>query len=350
MHKVKGQLEQRIQIAMRTSVSRIIINWGNYGSGKTHAAVYFSRTNRLEEISTEVGTSNALSIKLNLPRTSKDIVQAFWRALLGQLSFSSLIQDIHRLRETFTQVDDFEAVISALANDNVIQQLFVQLADIKQDDLPLLESYLYGDSTKSTLGKLNLPIGIGDDEQVVNLISTLFNCLTYNKQIYSTVLLWVDEFEDIDTLSKANADRFTSFLRQLIDKTPNNLTLFLNFTPKRFMNIEDLSVYMGEALLSRAGVRISFDEPTLEESKEYLSELLNNPKFRTKGTGITNKFYPFSHEVATYVLQHIGRRSIRRINEAFSIILELALVEGEQPEITVPFVEKIKGEIIAWEN
>ena len=265
MHGVKTQLEKRIQIAMRTSASRIIINWGAYGSGKTHAATYFTRTDRLKKISQELNVAEAMSIKVSLPRISKDVVQAFWRALLGQLSFKKIVVDIHQLSDRLQPLGDFETVIASLANDNAIEQLFVQLGKIEEDDIELLENYeryLYGDSTKATLNKLGLPLGIADDEQVVNLISTLFNCLTYEKQQYSTVLLWIDEFEDIDTLNKTSADRFTTFLRQLIDKTPNNITLFLNFTPKRFLNIEDLSVYMGDALLSRAGVRVSFEEPT----------------------------------------------------------------------------------------
>jgi len=353
MHGVKAQLEKRIRIAMRTSASRIIINWGAYGSGKTHAATYFTRTDRLKKISQELNVAEAMSIKVSLPRTSKDVVQAFWRALLGQLSFKKLVEDIHQLSDRLQPLGYFETVVASLANDNAIEQLFVQLGKIEKDDTELLENYeryLYGDSTKATLNKLGLPLGIADDEQVVNLISTLLNCLTYEKQQYSTVLLWIDEFEDIDTLNKTSADRFTTFLRQLIDKTPNNLTLFLNFTPKRFLNIEDLSVYMGDALLSRAAVRVSFEEPTIEEAVNYVDELLNHHIYRIDDVKESNRFYPFSADAIEYVLRNIGRHSIRKINEAFSIILELALLAEKQPEIGIPFVDSISNEIIAWER
>lgn len=353
MNDVKEQLEKRVKISMRTSTSRIVINWGDYGSGKTHAATYFTRTNRLSEIAKELHVAKARSIKVNLPRTSKDVVQAFWRTLLGQLSFRSIVEDIQNLREKLQPTEGFESVISALANDNVVEQLFVQLSELDLDDAESLEDYeryLYGDSTKTTLKKLDLPLGLTDDEQVVNLISTLFNCLSYQKGIYSAIILWIDEFEDIDTLNKSGADRFTTFLRQLIDKTPNNLTLFLNFTPKRFLNIEDLSVYMGEALLSRAGVRISFEEPSIEEAINYVDELLNLEHHRIDSTSSSNRYHPFSNDVIEHVLQNIGRRSIRKINEAFSIILELALIEEKSPEIDIAFVDSISDEIIAWEN
>jgi hypothetical protein len=167
------------------------------------------------------------------------------------------------------------------------------------------------------------------------------------KKIYSAILLWIDEFEDIDTVNKSSVDRFTAFLRQLIDKTPNHLNIFLNFTPKRFLSIEDLSVYLGDALLSRAKLKIHFDAPSVDEAKDYLKALLNHPHYRTEET--ENKFYPFSEELVKYVLKHIGRLSIRKINEVFSIILEMALIE-EVEDITIDFVNTVKEEIISWED
>jgi hypothetical protein len=183
----------------------------------------------------------------------------------------------------------------------------------------------------------------------VNLVSTMFNCLTYEQKIYSEIFLWIDEFEDIDTLNKSVGDRFTSFLRQLLDKTPNNLTIFLNFSPKRFTNIEDLSIYLGEALWRRTRLKIHFAEPSIEEAIDYLKELLNHPRFRgDQDLDEENVFYPFSEDIVKYVLKNVGRLSIRKINEVFSIILELALIE--EKNIGIDFINSIKEEIISWEG
>ncbi|GAK59227.1 hypothetical protein U27_06204 [Candidatus Vecturithrix granuli] len=366
MDKLKTELENRIRMSMRTSASRIIINWGNYGSGKTHAANYFSRTPRLKELSDEISVAPAKSIKVNLPRASKDIVQAFWRALLGQIEFDFIVKDFNRLRQLFPS--DYKRIINVNANDSIVAELFTEIATIylnkknqtqismdlgipDQEKIDDIKNYLYGDKTKATLTSLNFPTGIiEDDEQVVNLLSTMFNCLSYEKKIYSEIFLWIDEFEDIDTVNKSAADRFTTFLRQLIDKTPNHLTIFLNFTPKRFLNIEDLSIYLGEALLSRARLKIYFAEPTLEESIDYLEVLLNHPVFRDKeDVNNENNLYPFSEDIVKYVLRNIGRLSMRKINEVFSIILELALIQ-EVETLSIEFVNSIKEEIISWEG
>ena len=85
MHEVKESIEKRIKIAMRTQPSRIVLNWGSYGSGKTHAALYFSKTDRLQELSTELNVSAAKSIKITLPRSSNNIVQEFLRSFFGSI-------------------------------------------------------------------------------------------------------------------------------------------------------------------------------------------------------------------------------------------------------------------------
>jgi hypothetical protein len=91
-------------------------------------------------------------------------------------------------------------VISAVSSDGVITELFQTIIDTKED-FSSIESYLFGDSTKGTLTKIGLPAGLKDDEQIVNLLSTYISTITYKKLSFSAFLLWIDEFEDIDTLS-----------------------------------------------------------------------------------------------------------------------------------------------------
>jgi hypothetical protein len=81
-----------------------------------------------------------------------------------------------------------------------------------------------------------------------------------------------------------------------------------------------------------------------------LKKLLNHPHFRNEqDVDNENLLYPFSEDIVKYVLRNIGRLSIRKINEVFSIILELALIDGVD-NITVDFVDSIKDEIISWEG
>lgn len=341
---LKKKIDDRIKFAMRTSPSRIVINWGRYGSGKTHAANYYSKK-RSVEISEELKLQPAINIKLVLPRTSKDPVQSFLRSFLGQISLEKIKRDFTLLLEQF-EADEVTKIIESVSNDNVISEVFKKIISADSADVfNSIEGYLFGDSTKGTLNSLSLPSGLKDDEQVVNFLSTYINCVTYEKRVYSSFILWLDEFEDIDSLNKISQDRFTTFLRQLFDKTPNNFLLFLNFTPKTFYNVEDLSITLGEALTTRAKLQIVFEPAKLDEAKDYIQELLNNSCYRDLPAGFT----PFTEEAVEYILKNIGILSVRKINEVFSLILEMALL-AETGEITKTFVDASKDEIISWEG
>jgi len=344
MSEVKNKLEKRIKLSMRTRPSRIVLNWGGYGSGKTHASLYFSKTKRLEEIASLLDSSKSKSIKITLPRTSNDIVQAFLRSFLGQYSLEEIHGDFKELENKFEK-EKLVEMIETFSNDNSIADVFKKFIelDLGSDDFDKLKDYIYGDKTKSTLNYLGLPLGLTNDEQITNFLATIINCITYEKNLYSSFIIWLDEFEDIDTVKKSLADRFTTFLRQFIDKTPNNLIMFLNFTQKAFMDIEDLSIYLGEALASRAKVKIDFENPTIDEAVSYVKEL--SEIYKIEGEDL-----PFdSDETLKYILEHIGNLTTRKINETFSIILEMALIE-EKEQINREFVDSIQEEIIAWEE
>lgn len=347
MSEVKNKIEQRIKIATLTKPSRIVLNWGSYGSGKTHASLYYSKTDRLKEITDENNVSAAKSIKITLPRSTSNIVQEFFRSFLGQYSLEDIYYDFKEVENSFDK-ETLISIINAHSNDNSIAEVLKKLIEIESvdsEDFNKLKSYIYGDTTKATLNHLGLPLGLNNDEQIANFMATVISCITYEKKYYSTFIIWLDEFEDIDTVSKNLVDRFTTFLRQFIDKTSNNLLLFLNFTQKTFLTVEDLSLFLGEALTSRTKATIDFANPTLEESIIYVKELCSNSLFKVEGADS-----PFdSDETIKHVLSNIGNLNARKINESFSIVFEMALIMQVE-KITQDFINDISDEIIAWDN
>lgn len=342
MKEVKSKLEKRIQIALATQPSKIIINWGSYGSGKTHAALYFSKTNRLEELTTKNKKAKAKSIKITLPRASNNIVQEFLRSFLGQYSLEEIYNDFIEIEKDLSK-DKLITMIDTFSNDTIIADVFKNLLDADEDEHFIkLKNYIYGDSAKSTLNYLELPYGLTNDEQIANFLATIINCITFEKKHYSSFFIWLDEFEDIDTINKNLQDRFTTFMRQFIDKTPNNFTFFINLTEKAFMDISDLSMYLGEALMSRAKTQIDFERPSIDEAKEYVQELF-------KSTLTAGKNVPIDDNTIEYILTNIGNLTARSINESFSIILEMALFENKDI-IDKAFIDEIRDEIISWDE
>lgn len=345
--ELKAKIEQRILFSMKTSPSRIVLNWGRYGSGKTHAANFYTRTSRINDLATENSANPAKSVKINLPRTSKDPVQSFFRSFLGQIGLQKIKEDFDKLVDILNEDESVNDIIDVNSNDSIISELFkLIISEGIDDDFNSIEAYLFGDNTKGTLGKLGLPSGLKDDEQIVNFLSTYFNCITFEKRVFSSFILWIDEFEDIDTLNKQSQDRITTFLRQLFDKTPNNFLLFLNFTPKTFFNVEDLSITLGEALTTRAKIHINFEAPTVDTAVNYIRNLISFELSDSDG----NELGPFVDEqVVRHVLERIGNLSVRKVNEVFSLILELAIL-SDTSNIDVGFVNSIREEIPSFEN
>lgn len=113
------------------------------------------------------------------------------------------------------------------------------------------------------------------------------------------------------------------------------------------MDVEDLGEYLQEAVKSRIKERIEFNMPNSLELKKYLEELLNNPLYRDEPCTGSQRFYPFEEDVIDQVIKDLGNTSLRRYNEAFSLLLENAIYDGKK-NIDIAYYDDIKSEIIGW--
>jgi len=62
--ELREKFENRIKKSIQIPNSSLILNWGDYGSGKTHAAKYFSQTNVLEKIANDKSIPFTININL----------------------------------------------------------------------------------------------------------------------------------------------------------------------------------------------------------------------------------------------------------------------------------------------
>ena len=337
--KLKAQFEKRIKRSIRIPNSSLVLNWGEYGSGKTHAARFFSKKSVLEKIAGD--GSIPYSMVLPLPK-GKEPVIAIFTAVIDKLQFKLI-------REQFDKSDiDIAQVVEAITENTLIQSVLKAIFNSDDNDLDLLRKYLYGNVTKSELSGLNkygILRQLSSDTDYTKLLAGLFTCLTYKKQVYSSIIIWLDEFEDLAILSSSNIDKTNNFLREVIDNTPDNLLIFLNLTQSSLFGVEDLGQYVYESVRSRIKERISFDLPSNDEFKEYIKSLL--AYFRIEGEH--QGFFPFEEETIDEVLRVQTNASLRKVNEDLSLLLELAEMEDECP-ITKSFYEDNKGDIIGWKE
>jgi len=336
--EVKGKIENRIIRSIQVPNSSLILNWGEYGSGKTHAARYFNKASVLQKLA---GTNSLpFSLDISFPK-SKQPIWDIYTQIVDKLN-------ITELREQLTNKDVKVADIVNSITDNLFISNVLKLMFDDTVDATLFKGFLYKttfkDADLKSFAKDGVQRMFSTDNDYTEFLAALFSLITYQKQAYSCVILWIDEFEDISILNSVNINVVNNFLRTIIDKTPNNLLMFLNLTQSAMMDLSDLSEYLQEAVKNRVKERIELNMPKAIDLKIYLKELLNNPINRDNEL---DDYFPFDEQVIDKLIDDLGAVSLRRFNEAFSLLLENAAFENKD-NIDVTYYENIKDEIIGW--
>lgn len=335
--EIKSKIERRIIRTIKIPNSSLVLNWGEYGSGKTHAARYFNKKSVLKDISG--GRPSPYSMVFSLPK-GKEPVYDIYISIIDELRIKE-IRTFFNDKETI----DIEGVINNIGNNTQIQSV---LKTIFNDDVSedLVKSYLYGNINAKELKSLNdygIYRKLNNDTDYTKLISGLFNSLTHEKIIFSSVIMWIDEFEDIAVLSNSNIDKANNFLREVLDNTPNNLLIFINLTQTALMGAEDLGEYIYESVRTRIKEKNNFEIPSRQSFDLYLKEILKYYQVSDKGD-----YFPFSEDTIEYLLDKLEDKSIRRFNDAFSLLLEIADLDKAVIPISKNFLEENEKDII-WD-
>jgi hypothetical protein len=336
--ELKKKLENRIKRSIFIPNSSLVLNWGEYGSGKTHASRYFNKTDVLRELSD--GTRLPFSLNISFPKSKQPVLDIYTQII-----------DKIEIRELREQISNSKIdVLSTLdlVTDNPFIRDVVKLMIDDTIDATKFKGYLHGTTVTvndlKTFANFGVYRKLAGENDYIELLAALFSFITYDKKPYSCIILWMDEFEDISILNSTGISSVNNFLRTIIDKTPNNLLMFLNLTQSAMMDVEDLGAYLYESVKQRIKETIELTLPTKEELKEYLCELLNNSIFRDTPR---NDFFPFEEKVVDKIISDLGNVSLRRFNEAFSLLLENALFENKDI-IDVAYYDTMRNEVIGW--
>ncbi len=95
MNELKQKFHKNIKKSIINSSSKILVNYGNYGSGKTHSAEYFSSNNNFDFILDK----NIISIKFDFPKNSKNITEHLFQSFLGIYGVENIIQDLRDIEK-----------------------------------------------------------------------------------------------------------------------------------------------------------------------------------------------------------------------------------------------------------
>src|SRR5690606_4938865 len=86
---IKNKFERRIERSIRIPNSSLVLNWGEYGSGKTHAARYFNKKEVLQEIADRARKPIPYSMVISLPK-GKDPVYSIYMSIIDKINIEDL--------------------------------------------------------------------------------------------------------------------------------------------------------------------------------------------------------------------------------------------------------------------
>lgn len=332
--ETKNKFDRRIRRIINLPNSVIALNWGEYGSGKTHAARYFSKEDVLQAFCPAEQMVLPLSIVINFP-SNKNSVKELFTSIVDKLDFCFIHQKM---------MNKQNPINASSITDSKFAQKVIDYLSCTSFDGDLYMKYLYGSLTAKEKEKLGFLRSIETDNDIIDIIAALFSFLTENK-VYSAIILWIDEFEHIASLSSSNINSINNFIKILFDKTPNRLLLMINLTLSAMGDRDDLTSYLHDAVKSRIKEYIEFSIPTPEQLIDYLYDILNIYRINE----MNNSLFPFDEDLINHLITELGDVSLRKFNEALSSLIENALYDDKE-SIDMAYFEQIKTEIIGWQN
>lgn len=355
---LRERLEGIIETSLSTSPSRIIINWGDWGSGKTHAMNYLSselfRKRVQEKLKAKV---DFLSCAFYLPKPTSlgSMAELLYQEIVSRITVESLHHRMVLIRkelidrgyEELQVRKEIMDYIQRLSRRTDFAEVFTRLIGKRLTES--VKRFLLGGRLTSTeLKELGVIREIESLSDMLDAISLFTQLLTQPfeevSEQYLETFIWIDESEALRHIGARDVFIFRNFIRDLLDYAPSDVTVFLNFSlspGEPYSTVED---QLGRAVISRVDENVEFPLMTkTNECLDYISELLQH--FRT--TPKRNRFLPFSKEAVDYIIgERIKKGWLpRELNNSFSKALEIGVAKNRKV-LDVDFLRKNEKTIL----
>jgi len=365
--ELKQKLNRILRQSLIVSPSRLIVCLGDWGTGKTHAGRYFTHAENIKRIVEELRVKPPLPIFVTLPRPLKAgrAIMELYESILENITFDRLLNGV---RKVFRQINNFyvqkgrseeEALILTrkafveITESEDLAEIFIRLASTtQQSERLIIKKYLWGQESPTERGQLRVATSIDSLTAVLRALGAMFRLLTFYGEIcpepvYSEIFLWIDEMEGMLDLKAGDTVSILTFLRDIMDYVPNNLTVLLNIT-MRGAEIRDIEALLGPSVFERITEIVEFTEFINQElALNFVKELLNNDEFRPKEfrEKCPDEFYPFTKEALHLIIERTPNLTPRRLNDNCSSVLEMAchrgLIKSVGDRIDVEFVREV---------
>lgn len=289
----KTKFDSIITNALQSEESSVVLNISRYGGGKTHTSFYYSNPLNIPEFS---GIEKPLSVSVLTPKRGENAPWELYTKIIEELGVGQIVSMVAVMRDSLGDNQGL-LTLSEWTRSEDLGRILWLLAD-KNDDVSFgAEQLLLGENPTSKL-KNSLRIrrglqGLSDVAQVLSAVVKLFSEFDSNgkRTRPRKIFIWLDELESLVYYTSKQYRPFTQALRELIDRTPKNLCLIMNFSFAEPSDVSNLEILIGEALLDRVTAQFVFEEAAEDDAIEYVKELLGH--FRTNGFN-GDALYPFT--------------------------------------------------------
>jgi len=326
-----------------TETSRVCtLNRGQWGVGKTHAASFFS--NKLNLPDFEDKYSKVYSYIIESPKETNKAFIDFFNRVVNAVTFNEIKQCVSLCRQLAGDKVLEENILQMTKNEDVAHVL----SRINDDNLLMSKTYLNGGGTATDLKKLGVAKKLITTHEFAVVLSGIFYVLinsgTSKNKPFNRLILWIDEMEDLVYFPTRHYRPFTQALRDVIDKTTDHFTLFLNFTFTEPEDLASIETVLGEAIMSRINQHIIFGQSQENDVQLYLKELLADNR-TGKGPYPSPETYPFGRDTFNMVVKACVSHTPRYINKFCDKLLRQIvddpdIVGKNKPIVTSELVEK----------
>jgi len=345
--EVKGQLNELFVEALASPQTQVVLARGEYGSGKTHAAMYTRRRDYLDDFVQIQRIKDIDMYYVQLPKEPEHADELLYRDILEAVQFRRLRQFMraivaaetpHGALEKLQDLSHSETMGRALwllgfDPEYLEQKNALQESDALSEQQKLLERFFFSQATRRELKQLGLSRDIKSTQDRFHILASVFQCIIGLAPIeaieqHRRVILWIDEMEDLIGYPSRYHRSFLRGLRDFMDTLPNYFTIFMNFSLASFDYAKGIEVVTGADFLDRVTHQIHFKEPSEEEALEYVLDLLHF--YRTDDPtvhGLPNT-YPFDHSALLILLTDLRSRIPHDINQRCADVITAAFQQG----------------------
>lgn len=322
------------------SLRLCVLNRGRFGAGKTHAARYFFERHASRR--NEGLYVRLIPIVIESPKQPQKAFVDLANRLLNAVTFRRIAQASQNLRELIGEEALFAKLLEATGSEDIATVLCAF------DESKSLSSraFLLGGGTVKELRELRVAKRLTVDHEfalaVVGVLTLLIHGQSKDRPTVSRVVLWLDEMEDLVYFPTRYYLPFTQALREVIDNTNLHFTLMLNFTFSEPEDLPAIENVLGQAIMQRVNQHIVFQEPSVDDLKKYLLELLKHNRLDERKCSPT---FPFSEEAFELLTESSASKTPRFMNKLCDKLLrevkeEWATMPRKQREIPKEVVEE----------